>query len=231
MAKLSYTWFPKDWTHSDGVFELTLSERGFYRELIDIAMLKDNKTPVKIGLWARRYNSTVKEIKGIIDTLKGQELIEIKDDFLFIPSCEKRLKLSRGGRKGGKKSKPTERSILNLKGSRTESPNESLTETKVKESKVKEKQTNKGVLIFPFNTDSFLALWAEWIDYKKVQHRFKYKSAKSEQLALNSLAKHGATNEQEARQIIESSMANGWAGLFDLKKTSVPKGQTLPNFR
>ena len=44
MAKLGYTWYPKDWGNSDSVFELSLCERGLYREFIDFAMLNDNKT-------------------------------------------------------------------------------------------------------------------------------------------------------------------------------------------
>mgnify|MGYP000521508741 CR=1 FL=1 len=41
MAKLGYTWYPKDWGNSDSVFELSLSERGLYREFIDY----DNTDP------------------------------------------------------------------------------------------------------------------------------------------------------------------------------------------
>jgi hypothetical protein len=47
MSKLGYTWYPKDWGNSDSVFELSLCERGLYREFIDFAMLNDNKTELK----------------------------------------------------------------------------------------------------------------------------------------------------------------------------------------
>lgn len=107
MAKLGYTWYPKDWGNSDSVFELTLIERGLYRELIDMAMLNDNKTILSLKLWARRFGSSEDEITRILITLENLKLIEIKGDILFIPSCESRLNLVRGGSNGGKKSKPT----------------------------------------------------------------------------------------------------------------------------
>ena len=114
MAKLGYTWYPKDWGNSDSVFELTLTERGLYRELIDMAMMNDNKTIVNIKTWSRKFGSTEKEIDLILNTLFRLNLIEIIDDYLIIPSCESRLNLSRGGKKGGEKSKPTQKPLKSL---------------------------------------------------------------------------------------------------------------------
>lgn len=102
MAKLGYTWYPKDWGNSDAVFELTLIERGLYRELIDMAMLTDNKVVISIKTWARKFGSSIDEIESILITLENLKLIELKEKILFIPSCESRLNLVRGGSKGGK---------------------------------------------------------------------------------------------------------------------------------
>lgn len=106
MAKLGYTWYPKDWGSSDGVFELNLSERGLYRELIDLAMLNDNKTEIKLDVWSRKFAIDIDGLKSILGKLSLLGLIEITEDNLFIPSCESRLNLVRGGSNGGKKSKP-----------------------------------------------------------------------------------------------------------------------------
>lgn len=122
MGKLGYTWYPKDWGNSDAVFELTLSERGFYRELIDMAMLNDNTIKWNAKLWSRKFNCTEDEIVTIADRLDELGLTESrffdyqdKDmdtmDWVFIPSCEPRLNLVRGGRKGGK-NKPTPKPIV-----------------------------------------------------------------------------------------------------------------------
>lgn len=106
MAKLGYTWYPKDWGSSDGVFELNLSERGLYRELIDLAMLNDNKTEIKLDVWSRKFAIDIDGLKSILGKLSLLSLIEVTGDNLFIPSCESRLNLVRGGSNGGKKSKP-----------------------------------------------------------------------------------------------------------------------------
>jgi hypothetical protein len=104
MSKLGYTWYPKDWNTSEAVFELTLEERGFYRELIDLAMLNDNKTEIKYSVWARKFNTDIITVENILNRLESLNLINTLEDTLFIPSCEARLIKVRAGRIGGKKS-------------------------------------------------------------------------------------------------------------------------------
>lgn len=106
MSKLGYTWYPKDWASSKRVFNLTLAERGLYRELIDSAMLTDNKQTLSINVWARMFNSNEDEISSVLESLKNYGFIEIKGETVFLPECEPRLNLKRGGEKGGK-NKPT----------------------------------------------------------------------------------------------------------------------------
>jgi hypothetical protein len=120
MAKLGYTWYPKDWGNSESVFELNLSERGLYRELIDLAMMQDNKVDVKKDVWQRKFAVSNNELEDILNKLIRLNLVKINENILFIPSCETRLQLSRGGKKGGKKSKPNTKPI--------EKPIESLLE-------------------------------------------------------------------------------------------------------
>jgi len=112
MAKLGYTWYPKDWGNSESVFELNLSERGLYRELIDLAMLNDNKTEIKLEVWSRKFAVSADELKSILGKLSILGLTEVKGDLLFIPSCESRLNLVRGGAKGGGTSKPPKKPTL-----------------------------------------------------------------------------------------------------------------------
>jgi len=112
MAKLGYTWYPKDWGNSENVFELNLSERGLYREFIDLAMLNDNETEIKKDVWSRKFCVTIEDLDFILNKLIALNLIEFRDNILFIPSCESRLKLVRGGRNGGKKSKPRVKHIV-----------------------------------------------------------------------------------------------------------------------
>ena len=156
MSKLGYTWYPKDWGNSESVFELNLSERGLYRELIDLAMLNDNKTEIKLEVWSRKFAVNLDDLKSILGKLSILGLTEVKGDLLFIPSCESRLNLVRGGSNGGKKSKPTKKPILKPIGSldeNKEKPTSNQIEKKVnikeKETKIEiENKTNKNDLIY-----------------------------------------------------------------------------------
>ena len=74
-------------------------------------MLNDNKTELKKDVWVRKFSVSMNELNLILDKLLQLNLIEINENILFIPSCENRLNLSRGGKKG----KPTKETILNLK--------------------------------------------------------------------------------------------------------------------
>jgi hypothetical protein len=115
MGKLGYTWYPKDWNNSEAVFELTLQQRGLYRELIDLAMLNDNKTIVKPPVWCRKWAVSLDALRLMLTALKELGLIEVTDNNLFIPSCEPRLKLVRGGKKGGENKpidKPTPKPMV-----------------------------------------------------------------------------------------------------------------------
>jgi uncharacterized phage protein (TIGR02220 family) len=118
--KLGYTFFPKDWNSDDKVFELTLEQRGAFRELIDHAYLTDNQITPNVKSWSRRWNITVDHLGGIMDTLESLELIERCDGFIRVPSCDSRLNIVRrnqqNGQNGGRpktqkepKSNPTQK--------------------------------------------------------------------------------------------------------------------------
>ena len=142
MGKLGYTWYPKDWTNSEAVFELTLQERGLYRELIDLAMLNDNKTPINKDVWCRKWNIDLKNIEILISKLTELNLIEIKLKTIFIPSCESRLNLVRGGKKGGSKSKPKSKPTRKPLDKPLDKPNPkpTLNQSKLKEIETKVKE-------------------------------------------------------------------------------------------
>lgn len=65
---------------------------------------------------------------------------------------------------------------------------------------------------------AFLVIWNLWKDYKKEEHKFRFKSTITEQMCLKKLVKLSAGKEEIAIQIIEESIANGWSGLFKLKE-------------
>ena len=83
--------------------------------------------------------------------------------------------------------------------------------------KEKEGSGEKTVLVYPFESDSFLTQWNLWKDYKNKEFRFNFKSIQSEQAALTELSNKAKQSEDIAIAIIHQSMANGWKGFFELK--------------
>ena len=66
-------------------------------------------------------------------------------------------------------------------------------------------------IVYPFNSPKFKEWWQLWKDYKKEQHKFKFKSSKSEQAALMTFKD---MSEDEAIEAMRFSMGNGWKGIF-----------------
>lgn len=202
MAKLGYTWYPKDWGNSEAVFELDLEQRGLYRELIDMAMLNDNKTIIKLPIWCRKWNINEDKLSLILDVLEKSGLIQINFDEsneLFIPSCENRLKMVRGGSSGGKKSKPTSKGNgkCNSKGSSkpTGKGNSNQREKKVN---IKEIEREKELI---FNT---------WLSY-----RVDFGKEIKIQSTIDALIKvFNRESLTKCEWVINHSVENGYQGLF-----------------
>jgi uncharacterized protein YdaU (DUF1376 family) len=74
---------------------------------------------------------------------------------------------------------------------------------------------NRNVLIYP--SSEFQNLWEEWIEYKKEEHKDRYKSTKTEQKAINNLVKLSGGSLVVATEIVNNSIANKYKGLFEIK--------------
>lgn len=74
-------------------------------------------------------------------------------------------------------------------------------------------------LVFPWESDAFCEAWKEWIEYKQAQFKFKYKTTKSEQIALHKLHRDTHGDERNAIEAIASSIANGYRGIFPSNKS------------
>jgi uncharacterized protein YdaU (DUF1376 family) len=74
---------------------------------------------------------------------------------------------------------------------------------------------NRNVLVYP--SSEFQNLWEQWIDYKKEEHKDRYKSTKTEQIAINNLVKLCNGDLKIAEEIVNNSIANKYKGLFEIK--------------
>ena len=198
MAKLGYTWYPKDWGNSESVFELTLSERGLYREFIDLAMLNDNKTEVKKNVWIRKFFVSIEDLDIILNKLESLNLIEFKENILFIKSCEPRLNLVRGGSKGGK-NKPIVKPILKPLLSLEEKNVKPILKQREIESKLKEKESN--IIIIDNTIFSKECIISEqWIETMAMQHKISIDVVK---IFIDNFENHLITMEEQKKTLKE----------------------------
>jgi len=74
-----------------------------------------------------------------------------------------------------------------------------------------------------FNVDNispgYISVLSEWLDYKRGRGQ-TYKTQKSFELLAEQLVQLSRGDPQTANMIVKQSMANNWAGLFELKTTN-----------
>ena len=76
-----------------------------------------------------------------------------------------------------------------------------------------------------FLSEDWKDLWEHWVEYKKTEHRDKFKSKNTEQLALNNLVKISKERIEVARKIVSLSIINRWKGLFEIKEEEQKKNK------
>lgn len=68
-----------------------------------------------------------------------------------------------------------------------------------------------------FVAPAFADAFTIWLDYKKKQFKFEYKTERSLKAAYAELVRLSGNDSDIAMRIVEQSMSNGWKGLFELK--------------
>lgn len=67
--------------------------------------------------------------------------------------------------------------------------------------------------------------WPDYLEYRRTQHRFKYKDAKSHALAVKNLFTCTGGKPELAQSVVDQSRAKGWTGLFPVKDNSNGNGK------
>lgn len=80
--------------------------------------------------------------------------------------------------------------------------------------------TSKTLDFGALDSPRFRNAWGEWKDYKRDEHRFRFKSIKTEQTAIDKLIKDTHGNQTIAIDAIQHSIANGWKGIFITHSTT-----------
>ena len=104
-----------------------------------------------------------------------------------------------------------------------ENENENINEDINKDIIVNKEKTQKNKIEkepLVFISTEWELLWQGWADYKKTEHRDGYKSAKTEQVAINKLVEMSGGDLTKAQEIVKQSIANRWKGLFTIKQNT-----------
>lgn len=79
-------------------------------------------------------------------------------------------------------------------------------------------------VLIPFDEKKFFEKWSDWKKFKQVQHKFKYTSLISEEQSLKKLIKLSKGSFDNALEIVDEAMAQGWKGFFELKNNNNGQG-------
>ena len=96
-----------------------------------------------------------------------------------------------------------------------------------KQSKAKKPvNVNVNVLSKDNNITPFDLIVLDWFEYKK-ERKESYKTEKSKTAFINKLKQYSNGNPDIARQIVDNSMANNWAGIFELSNKKNGKEEEI----
>lgn len=121
----------------------------------------------------------------------------------------------------------------NIQKNEKENEKEKYTKEKEKEKEKKEEKTSKKKFLdLSFVSSEYMEAFQEWLDYKKARKE-TYQTQMGVKKCYSHLLNLCNNNPDTAKQIVNQSIANNWAGLFELKtlgKVSVhPTGESGSN--
>lgn len=225
MAKeLPYFKFePSEWENGN-IQMLSQGDKGLFIDICSMYWSRLGDLPEKL---------VVQKLCGgnatALISLYDENIIEFKDGFIIINFLNEQLlefenisdKNRENARKGWEKRKKTKLSDRNATASISQSQSNAIREDKIREDKRREKVKKDSINTIQKNTffeDDFL-LNEKYIDFlefrKQIKKPLKEISIKSN---IKQLMKLADNNNEKAIEILEQSIANGWQGLFELKK-------------
>jgi hypothetical protein len=158
-----------------------------------------------LDTWAKLFNWKKSKVRRFLKLLESDSMIELKPNrkttHLFVCNYE---------------SYQPKRNTDETQMKRKRHANGTQTAPNNKDNKDnKDNNKSKG---FDFVEPEFKKPFYDFLEYKAARKE-KYKSDKSLKAAYNKLKKLSGNNPDVAAEIVEQSMANNWAGLFELKNS------------
>jgi hypothetical protein len=195
-----------------GCTTLTMEERGQYITLLclqhQIGVLSEKTIRLSVG------NVSVDVLEKFKKDENGNFYnermnIEIEKRSNFVDT--RRSNGSKGGRPKLEENKPNGLPNAKPKGK----PKKNLIEDE-------NRNVNKDIIKIEFDVlDNYTSILEKWFIYK-LERSEKYKSNLSKEQFYKNLLKLSKSNFETAEKIINQSIGNNWAGIFELKNDSKP---------
>ena len=176
-----------------------------------VEMLYNNANAVRTDYEGIAYDMRTNSDK-IESIINDFELFVVDGDLFGSESIERRLNERK--EKSRKAKESANYRWENANALRMHSECNAIKEKKVKEKKEKKENNNEDWILKV--DDKFKDTVSMYLDYRKGRKE-SYKTEKSFMLMVNKLIQMSGNNPIIAKQIVEQSMINNWAGLFELK--------------
>lgn len=214
--------------------ELGLEGYAIYFKLLEVLRQQnDFKYPLsEIDLLADDFKTSEQKVRVVICNYNlfqvddNEHFFSLKQIYYLQPYIEKTSRARQAAIKRWEKTN-IENANSDANAMQMHSPSNAeamqIKESKVKENKEKESKVNKSIVTaepLVFVSPDWELLWQGWADYKKTEHRDGYKSAKTEQVAINKLVEMSGGDLTKAQEIVKQSIANRWKGLFTIKQNN-----------
>jgi uncharacterized protein YdaU (DUF1376 family) len=213
--------YVQDFLTDERLIECSASATGVYIRLMCIMhkseeygvillKQKDKQTDNQIKNFALKlakyFPYKFDEIFSALSELIHEGVINVEDDRLTQKRMVKdnyiSIERSKSGSKGGKKTQ--------------------FAKAKTK-ANVKAKSEANTEYEIEYENELVFSVFKGWLTYKKERGE-KYKTQSSAQTAYNNLVKLSGNNPEKAKLIIDQSIGNNWAGMFELKSNGKTNG-------
>ena len=200
-----------------GTMCMSFEDIGRYTKLLcyqwDKGRIPKKRLGLLVGIEWVNFGDDLRE--KFIDS--GMEIFNERLENVREKRAKFKEKQSVNGSKGGR---PKKESPIDSNLSEYKNPNKSQTKAKQNPNKSLLENENENEIISLISTLELTLEYNDvvkkWLDYKKSRGE-KYKSPQSLKSLISHLATLSGKDSTVAAEIVEQSIANNWAGLFELK--------------
>lgn len=207
MDKLGYTFYPKDFISDPDVMMMTSSERGIYRDLIDLAYMSDNQIKYNLMQLSKYCNASEQEVEHILN-LKAKK----EGNYYTIPSCNKRISKRNVNRENGAKGGRPKNPNKNPNKTQTERQIEREIEIEIESKKEKESKIENKNKLFNFKNELLIYGFSENLVSEWLQVRKNKKATNTETAFKKFIAEVEKIPLVPINEILELCIEKSWMG-------------------